>query len=158
MLDVGCWMFPKAPPLPLPSPPFSMEERESPLRPRDDPPCLRQPTTCAAVRGSSGWDIALRCPLVRKSHRRSSPFELTSTKLNSKSHMKTQLISPPPDLQTIKAKQKATWESGDFGQIARVIENVAVDFMARLPLKTGQRVLDVACGTGNLAVIAARRG
>jgi SAM-dependent methyltransferase len=30
--------------------------------------------------------------------------------------------------------------------------------MARQPLRRGARVLDVACGTGNLAVIAARRG
>jgi len=63
-----------------------------------------------------------------------------------------------PNLEALKAKQKATWESGDFGQIARTIETVAEEFMARLPLKAGLRVLDVACGTGNLAVVAARRG
>src|ERR1041385_6486581 len=63
-----------------------------------------------------------------------------------------------PNLEIVKAKQKATWESGDFGQIARSIENVAEEFMARLPLQPGSRVLDVACGTGNLAVVAARRG
>src|SRR6185295_13261996 len=55
-------------------------------------------------------------------------------------------------LEAVKAKQKATWESGDFGQIARTIENVADEFMARLPLQPGSRVLDAACGTGNLAV------
>lgn len=63
-----------------------------------------------------------------------------------------------PNLSGLKARLKATWESGDFGQIARVIENVAEDFMARQLLLPGTRVLDVACGTGNLAVIAARRG
>jgi SAM-dependent methyltransferase len=61
------------------------------------------------------------------------------------------------DIQTIKSRQKAMWESGDFGQIARSIENVAEEFMARQPLRPDTRVLDVACGTGNLAVIAARR-
>jgi len=66
--------------------------------------------------------------------------------------------SLPPDIFTIKQRQKATWESGDFGQVARTIENVAAEFMAELPLKVGARVLDVACGTGNLAVIAARQG
>jgi 2-polyprenyl-3-methyl-5-hydroxy-6-metoxy-1,4-benzoquinol methylase len=63
-----------------------------------------------------------------------------------------------PNLDAIKARQKATWESGDFGQIARTIENDAEEFMARRPLRPGAQVLDVACGTGNLAVIAARRG
>jgi len=63
-----------------------------------------------------------------------------------------------PNLPAIKARQKATWESGDFGQVAQCIENFAADFMARQPLRPGLRVLDVACGTGNLAVIAASHG
>jgi len=63
-----------------------------------------------------------------------------------------------PNLEAVKARQKATWESGDFGRIARSIENVAEEFMARQPLRAGTKVLDVACGTGNLAVIAARQG
>lgn len=62
------------------------------------------------------------------------------------------------NLTAIKAKQKATWESGDFGQVARSIENFASEFMARQPLRPGAKVLDVACGTGNLAIIAARHG
>jgi 2-polyprenyl-3-methyl-5-hydroxy-6-metoxy-1,4-benzoquinol methylase len=62
-----------------------------------------------------------------------------------------------PNLAAVKAKQKATWESGDFGRIARTIENVAEEFMARQHLERGSQVLDVACGTGNLAVIAARQ-
>jgi 2-polyprenyl-3-methyl-5-hydroxy-6-metoxy-1,4-benzoquinol methylase len=63
-----------------------------------------------------------------------------------------------PNLEAVKARQKATWESGDFGQIARTIENVAEQFMARQLLPPATNVLDVACGTGNLALIAARRG
>ena len=66
--------------------------------------------------------------------------------------------SPQLDLKTVKARQKATWESGDFGEVAKTIMPVAEEFMARLPLRPGLRVLDVACGTGNLAVLAARRG
>ncbi|HEU5069244.1 MAG TPA: class I SAM-dependent methyltransferase [Verrucomicrobiae bacterium] len=69
-------------------------------------------------------------------------------------------FNPPaiPNLSAIKARQKATWESGDFGQIARSIENVAEEFMARQSLRPGMNTLDVACGTGNLALIAARQG
>jgi len=65
---------------------------------------------------------------------------------------------PPFDLQTIKARQKATWESGDFGKIAKSIESAAEEFMAQLSLRRGERLLDAACGTGNLAVIASRAG
>ena len=63
-----------------------------------------------------------------------------------------------PDFKLIKARQRATWEAGDFGQIARTIEHIAEEFMARRLLLPRTRVLDVACGTGNLAVIAARSG
>lgn len=72
----------------------------------------------------------------------------------------TPLAPPPPaiDWTSLKARQKATWESGDFGEIARCIVPAAEDFMQNLPLRAGLRLLDLACGTGNLAVIAARRG
>lgn len=63
-----------------------------------------------------------------------------------------------PQLKEIKAKQKSTWEAGDFGQVAKSIENFAEHFMSRQPLCPGMRVLDVACGTGNLAVLAAQSG
>lgn len=61
-------------------------------------------------------------------------------------------------MAALKARQKATWEAGDFGEIARYSVPSAEEFMARLPLRPGLRVLDAACGTGNLAVIAARGG
>jgi ubiquinone/menaquinone biosynthesis C-methylase UbiE len=50
------------------------------------------------------------------------------------------------------------WMAGDFGEIARIIETAGEEFIARLNLKPGDRVLDVACGTGNLAIPAARAG
>lgn len=62
------------------------------------------------------------------------------------------------EIQTIKARQKVTWESGDFGQVAKFTMLSAEEFIARLDLRPGMRVLDAACGTGNLAILAARRG
>ena len=53
---------------------------------------------------------------------------------------------------------RTTWTSGDFGRIAAGFEMGAAEFIARLDLDPGERVLDVACGTGNLALPAARRG
>jgi SAM-dependent methyltransferase len=72
--------------------------------------------------------------------------------------MNTSATSPAIDINAIKARQKATWESGDFGQVAKLITPVAEEFMAGIDLRPGMKVLDAACGTGNLAVIAARRG
>ena len=72
--------------------------------------------------------------------------------------MNTTPVQSVLDIQTIKARQKSTWESGDFGQVAKFIMPIAEQFMSRIELRPGMKVLDAACGTGNLAVIAARRG
>ena len=58
----------------------------------------------------------------------------------------------------LKSKLKATWESGDFGRIAESFAAGAVEFVERLAPAPDQRVLDVACGTGNQSIPAARRG
>jgi SAM-dependent methyltransferase len=72
--------------------------------------------------------------------------------------MNTTIAPSTPDIQTIKTRHKATWESGDFGEVARYIVGEAAEFMSHLDLKPGMKVLDAACGTGNLAVIAAKLG
>jgi ubiquinone/menaquinone biosynthesis C-methylase UbiE len=60
--------------------------------------------------------------------------------------------------EVLKARLKATWMAGDFGQIAKYSEAAAEQFIARRAIKPGMRVLDVACGTGNLAIPAAKAG
>ena len=62
------------------------------------------------------------------------------------------------ELSALKTRLRATWIAGDFGQIARFYANQAEDFISRLELKPGMNVLDVACGTGNLAIPAAKTG
>src|ERR1041385_4774912 len=48
--------------------------------------------------------------------------------------------------------------AGDFGQIAISYAAGAEEFVRSLNLEAGMRVLDVACGTGNLSLPAARMG
>ncbi len=62
------------------------------------------------------------------------------------------------EIDTLKEKLKATWEAGDFGEIAKSFEQGAEDFVTRLALLPKTSVLDVACGSGNTAIPAARTG
>lgn len=63
-----------------------------------------------------------------------------------------------PEMESLKTRLKAMWMTGDFGQVAKHIETGAEEFIARLALKPGASLLDVACGSGNLAIPAARAG
>ncbi|MEP6766037.1 MAG: class I SAM-dependent methyltransferase [Gemmatimonadaceae bacterium] len=58
----------------------------------------------------------------------------------------------------VTARIRGIWTSGDFGRIAVGYAPGSAEFVARLSLLQGERVLDVACGTGNLAIPAARAG
>ena len=62
-----------------------------------------------------------------------------------------------PDLAAIKARQQATWGSGDYGEIATPLVPIAEQLCDTIDLHPGNRVLDVASGTGNAALAAARR-
>src|SRR5258706_1973389 len=62
------------------------------------------------------------------------------------------------EMQALKNRLRGMWIAGDFGEIAKSIETGAEEFVGRLDLKPEICVLDVACGTGNLAIPAAKTG
>jgi len=61
------------------------------------------------------------------------------------------------DLGAIRDVQQKTWSEGDFGMVAGLVMMVAENLAEALDIVPGERVLDVACGSGNGAVAAARR-
>ena len=62
------------------------------------------------------------------------------------------------DFQQLKTRLKATWMAGDYDTFARYMEKDANWFFRRLGVAPGTRLLDVGCGAGQLALIAAKAG
>ena len=62
------------------------------------------------------------------------------------------------DFDQLKIRLKATWMTGDYDLFSRYMEKDAKEFFRRLGVAPGTRLLDVGCGAGQLALIAARAG
>ena len=62
------------------------------------------------------------------------------------------------DLAAVKQRQQATWSSGDYHMIGTQIQVVSELMIEALDVHSNERVLDVATGSGNAALAAARRG
>lgn len=61
------------------------------------------------------------------------------------------------DYRVITERQQAAWATGDFSELARQVVPVSEALCQTVDPHAGQRVLDVACGSGNAALVAARR-
>ena len=64
-------------------------------------------------------------------------------------------ISVP--LKEIKTRQQAMWASGDFSIVGTTLQIVGETLCEAADLRSGSRVLDVACGNGNASLAAGRR-
>jgi ubiquinone/menaquinone biosynthesis C-methylase UbiE len=62
----------------------------------------------------------------------------------------------PSALEDLKVKQQQIWSSGDYGSIAWITVPLARELTEAVDLRPGAKVLDVACGTGHVALEAAR--
>src|SRR5262245_24826429 len=72
--------------------------------------------------------------------------------------MSTTTQTAPPDLAAVKARQQQMWASGDYAAVAARIVPMAEHLAEAAGLRPGDRVLDVATGSGNAALAAARYG
>jgi ubiquinone/menaquinone biosynthesis C-methylase UbiE len=61
------------------------------------------------------------------------------------------------DLDAIKAKQRATWGTGDYSIVGTTLQIVGESLCEAVDLRAGSKVLDVAAGNGNCSLAAARR-
>ena len=71
--------------------------------------------------------------------------------------MQTETKTSVPDFDALKARQRATWSSGDFGRIGVTLQIVGETLCEAVDLRSTDRVLDVAAGNGNASLAAARR-
>src|SRR5262245_13832155 len=62
------------------------------------------------------------------------------------------------EFEQLKNRLKTTWMTGDYDLFSRYLEKDAERFYQRLGVTPGTRLLDVGCGAGQLALIAARTG
>jgi SAM-dependent methyltransferase len=63
-----------------------------------------------------------------------------------------------PEMGALKARLRDTWMAGDYGHFATYMLPGALEFYRELHVGPGMKVLDVACGAGQLSLPAARDG
>lgn len=61
-------------------------------------------------------------------------------------------------MDEFKERQRAMWAAGDYATLSEYIRDVGEFIVERTEVNADMRVLDVACGTGNAALPAARAG
>lgn len=62
------------------------------------------------------------------------------------------------DVTGFKQGQRKVWSAGDYPEIAQRIESAAEHLVSAAGVEAGQDVLDVATGSGNVALLCAQRG
>jgi ubiquinone/menaquinone biosynthesis C-methylase UbiE len=62
-----------------------------------------------------------------------------------------------PDFEAMKARQHGAWSSGDYAVVGTTLQIVGEELCEALDIRSGQKVLDVAAGNGNVTLAAARR-
>jgi ubiquinone/menaquinone biosynthesis C-methylase UbiE len=62
-----------------------------------------------------------------------------------------------PNFEALKARQHGAWSSGDYAVVGTTLQIVGEELCEALDIRSGQKVLDVAAGNGNVSLAAARR-
>jgi SAM-dependent methyltransferase len=67
-------------------------------------------------------------------------------------------VAPIIDLEAARGRHQRTWASGDSAEVGTLIVPIAERLADAADLRAGSTLLDVACGSGNMAIAAARLG
>jgi SAM-dependent methyltransferase len=94
------------------------------------------------------------------------PGHSLSTHLRQQATGEDSMSAPPTitaslsntEIDALKTRLKATWMDGNYDLFSRFMEVSAYQFLDRLDIDPESSLLDVACGSGQVALIAARRG
>ncbi|MET0781137.1 MAG: class I SAM-dependent methyltransferase [Microbacterium sp.] len=71
----------------------------------------------------------------------------------------THTVTATPEDRALKAKHAAMWASGSYPTVVdEVVHTLGGTLVETVDVRAGQRVLDVAAGTGTSAIPSARRG
>src|SRR5574337_52841 len=62
------------------------------------------------------------------------------------------------EMDSVKTWLKSIWTAGDYNRFSRYMEGAAREFYERLNIAPASRLLDVACGSGQLALLVAKDG
>src|SRR5262245_15957219 len=61
-------------------------------------------------------------------------------------------------IETLKSRLQKTWMAGDYDRFSRYMEDGARQYYEHLDIPSGAKLLDVGCGSGQLALMASRDG
>ncbi len=62
------------------------------------------------------------------------------------------------EIDSLKTRIKEIWTAGDYDRFSRYMEGSAREFYERLDIAPNGQLLDVACGSGQVALMAAKDG
>lgn len=63
-----------------------------------------------------------------------------------------------PEMVTLKSRLKTVWESGDYNHFSTYLLPGALEFLERLNIPAGAKVLDIGCGAGQITIQMAKNG
>ncbi|MCI0481064.1 MAG: SAM-dependent methyltransferase, partial [Candidatus Dadabacteria bacterium] len=67
-------------------------------------------------------------------------------------------MSVIPNIDTIKTRMRDAWNAGDYGKFATYMEPGAFEILKGWNIQPGRTLLDVACGAGQISILASRAG